>query len=50
MAYDLRFQILALPNTGWREYGDQFVRAETLGLDVAAVADHFCDWVNPTEP
>jgi hypothetical protein len=37
MSYDLRFQILALPNKSWGEYRDQYVRAEALGFDLGAV-------------
>ena len=50
MSYDLRFQILTLPNKSWGEYRDQYVRAEALGFDIGAVPDHFCDWANPPEP
>ena len=50
MSYDLRFQILALPNKSWGEYRDQYVRAEAIGFDIAAVPDHFCDWANPPAP
>ncbi len=50
MSHDLRFQVLVIPNVPWSEYLDRFVRLEALGLDVAAVPDHFCDWGNPTGP
>ena len=50
MSHDLRFQVLVLPNVPWSEYLDRFVRLESLGIDVAAVPDHFCDWSNPTGP
>ena len=50
MSHDLRFQVLVIPNVPWSEYLDRFLRLEALGLDVAAVPDHFCDWGNPTGP
>jgi alkanesulfonate monooxygenase SsuD/methylene tetrahydromethanopterin reductase-like flavin-dependent oxidoreductase (luciferase family) len=50
MSHDLRFQVLVLPNVPWSQYLDRFVRLESLGIDVAAVPDHFCDWSNPTGP
>ncbi len=50
MGHPLRFQVLVLPNVAWPEYRDRFVRLEDLGFDVAAVADHFCDWTNPPGP
>jgi alkanesulfonate monooxygenase SsuD/methylene tetrahydromethanopterin reductase-like flavin-dependent oxidoreductase (luciferase family) len=50
MSHGLRFQVLVIPNVPWNEYLDRFVRLEDLGLDVAAVPDHFCDWGNPTGP
>jgi alkanesulfonate monooxygenase SsuD/methylene tetrahydromethanopterin reductase-like flavin-dependent oxidoreductase (luciferase family) len=42
--------VLVIPNVPWAEYLDRFTRVEGLGLDVAAVPDHFCDWTNPTGP
>ena len=50
MHHDLRFQVLVLPNVPWPQYLDRFVRLESLGIDVAAVPDHFCDWSNPAGP
>jgi alkanesulfonate monooxygenase SsuD/methylene tetrahydromethanopterin reductase-like flavin-dependent oxidoreductase (luciferase family) len=48
MSHDLRFQVLVIPNVPWPEYLDRFLRLEALGLDVAAVPDHFCNWGNPS--
>ncbi len=50
MSHDLRFQVLVIPNVPWSQYLDRFLRLEELGLDVAAVPDHFCDWGNPSGP
>ncbi len=50
MSHDLRFQVLVIPNVPWSQYLDRFIRLEQLGLDVAAVPDHFCDWGNPSGP
>lgn len=50
MSHDVRFQVLVIPNVPWSQYLDRFVRLESLGIDVAAVPDHFCDWSNPTGP
>src|SRR3712207_8319640 len=47
MRYPLRFHVLLLPNVGWAELKDRVVRLETLGFEVAALADHFVDWTNP---
>jgi alkanesulfonate monooxygenase SsuD/methylene tetrahydromethanopterin reductase-like flavin-dependent oxidoreductase (luciferase family) len=48
MSHDLRFQVLVIPSVPWPEYLDRFLRLEALGLDVAAVPDHFCNWGNPS--
>ncbi len=50
MAHPLRFQVLVLPNVPWPEYLDRFIHLEELGFEVAAAADHFCDWTNPPGP
>jgi alkanesulfonate monooxygenase SsuD/methylene tetrahydromethanopterin reductase-like flavin-dependent oxidoreductase (luciferase family) len=50
VGHDVRFQVLVIPNVPWPEYLDRFLRLEALGIDVAAVPDHFCDWSNPTGP
>ena len=50
MNHGLRFQVLVIPNVPWAQYLDRFVRLEALGIDVAAVPDHFCDWGNPSGP
>ncbi len=50
MGYPLRFQVLVLPNVPWAEYRDRFIHLEQLGFEVAAAADHFCDWTNPPGP
>jgi alkanesulfonate monooxygenase SsuD/methylene tetrahydromethanopterin reductase-like flavin-dependent oxidoreductase (luciferase family) len=50
MSHHLRFQVLVIPNVPWQQYLDRFLHAESLGLDVAAVPDHFCNWGNPSGP
>ncbi len=46
----LRFQVLCLPNVPWRVLKERFVRLEQLGIEVAALPDHFVDWTNPPSP
>jgi alkanesulfonate monooxygenase SsuD/methylene tetrahydromethanopterin reductase-like flavin-dependent oxidoreductase (luciferase family) len=46
----LRFQVLCLPNVPWDVLHERVVRLEALGIEVAAVADHFVDWTNPPSP
>ncbi len=46
----LRFQVLSLPNVPWLDLKQRFVRLEELGIEVAALADHFVDWTNPPSP
>ncbi len=46
----LRFQVLCLPNVPWHELRDRFVRLEQLGIEVAALPDHFVDWTHPPSP
>ncbi len=46
----LRFQVLCLPNVPWGVLKERFVRLEELGIDVAALPDHFVDWTNPPTP
>lgn len=43
-----RFQVLCLPNVPWDVLEERFVRLEALGLDAAALPDHFVDWTNPS--
>jgi len=50
MARDLSFQLFLLQNAPWREMQRRFRLAEDLGFDLAAAADHFVDWRNPTLP
>ena len=50
MGYPLRFHVLLLPNIGWAELKTRVVRLEELGIEVAALADHFVDWTNPPAP
>jgi len=50
MLYPLRFHVLLLPNVGWTELRARVVRLEELGVEVAALADHFVDWTNPGVP
>jgi len=46
----LRFHVLLLPNVEWTELKTRVVRLEELGVEVAALADHFVDWTNPAAP
>ena len=50
MRHPLRFHVLLLPNVGWVELKARVVRLEELGLEGAALADHFVDWTNPVVP
>jgi alkanesulfonate monooxygenase SsuD/methylene tetrahydromethanopterin reductase-like flavin-dependent oxidoreductase (luciferase family) len=50
MSYPLRFHVLLLPNVGWAELKARALRLEALGIEVAALADHFVDWTNPPAP
>ncbi len=50
MRQALRFQVLSLPNAPWPDLKQRFVRLEELGIEVAALADHFVDWTNPPSP
>jgi alkanesulfonate monooxygenase SsuD/methylene tetrahydromethanopterin reductase-like flavin-dependent oxidoreductase (luciferase family) len=46
----LRFQVLCLPNVPWQVLKGRVVRLEELGIEVAALPDHFVDWTNPPSP
>ena len=46
----VRFQVLCLPTVPWPELRDRFIRLEALGLESAALPDHFVDWTNPSSP
>ena len=50
MRYPLRFHVLLLPNVGWEALKARVVRLEEIGVEVAALADHFVDWTNPVVP
>jgi alkanesulfonate monooxygenase SsuD/methylene tetrahydromethanopterin reductase-like flavin-dependent oxidoreductase (luciferase family) len=50
MRYPLRFHVLLLPNVGWDELKARVLRLEALGVEVAALADHFVDWTRPAVP
>jgi alkanesulfonate monooxygenase SsuD/methylene tetrahydromethanopterin reductase-like flavin-dependent oxidoreductase (luciferase family) len=50
MRYALRFHVLLLPNAGWAELKRRAIWLDALGLEVAALADHFVDWTNPPAP
>lgn len=50
MADTAVFQVLTLPGRPWADLRDQVLHVETLGFDIAAVPDHFCDWANPPAP
>jgi alkanesulfonate monooxygenase SsuD/methylene tetrahydromethanopterin reductase-like flavin-dependent oxidoreductase (luciferase family) len=46
----LRFQVLCLPNVPWDVLKQRVIRLEQLGIEVAALPDHFVDWTNPPSP
>ncbi len=48
--HPLRFHVLLLPNVSWQELETRARRLEALGIDAAALADHFVDWTNPARP
>ncbi len=50
MSHPLRFHVLLLPNVEWNKVKARVVRLEELGIEVAALADHFVDWTNPVVP
>lgn len=50
MHHPVRFHVLLLPNVGWAELKARAVWLEELGIEVAALADHFVDWTNPPAP
>jgi alkanesulfonate monooxygenase SsuD/methylene tetrahydromethanopterin reductase-like flavin-dependent oxidoreductase (luciferase family) len=50
MGHSLRFQVLSLPNVPWVELKARVLRLEEMGIEVAALADHFVDWTNPPSP
>lgn len=50
MPSEVRFQIEILPDLAWNEFLRRFRHAEELGFDIAATADQFVDWKNPTAP
>jgi alkanesulfonate monooxygenase SsuD/methylene tetrahydromethanopterin reductase-like flavin-dependent oxidoreductase (luciferase family) len=50
MSPALRFQVLCLPNVPWDVLKQRFVRLDQLGIEVAALPDHFVDWTNPPSP
>ena len=44
MRHALRFLVITAPNAPWSELLRRYRTIESLGFDVAAVADHFVDW------
>jgi alkanesulfonate monooxygenase SsuD/methylene tetrahydromethanopterin reductase-like flavin-dependent oxidoreductase (luciferase family) len=42
--------VLCLPNVPWDVLVERVVRLEQLGIEVAALPDHFVDWTNPPSP
>jgi len=50
MPRPVRFEVLCLPNVPWDVLVERVVRLERLGIDVAALPDHFVDWTNPPSP
>src|SRR3954453_16124535 len=47
MPRPVRFEVLCLPNVPWDVLVERVVRLEGLGIEVAALPDHFVDWTNP---
>jgi len=41
---------LCLPNVPWDDLQQRFIRLEQLGIEVAALPDHFVDWTDPPSP
>ena len=50
MHHDLRVQVLTLTNVSWSEMLRRFQWMEEIGVDVAAIGDHFVDWSGPEKP
>lgn len=50
MSHKLRFFVLILPNTSWDGLLARYQTVESLGFDMAGMADHFVDWTNPPSP
>jgi alkanesulfonate monooxygenase SsuD/methylene tetrahydromethanopterin reductase-like flavin-dependent oxidoreductase (luciferase family) len=50
MPRPVRFEVLCLPNVSWDVLVERVVRLERLGIDVAALPDHFVDWTDPPSP
>jgi alkanesulfonate monooxygenase SsuD/methylene tetrahydromethanopterin reductase-like flavin-dependent oxidoreductase (luciferase family) len=48
MVHALRFQVLSVPNVPMKDLLDRHLWLERLGIEVAAIADHFVDWTKPT--
>jgi Luciferase-like monooxygenase len=44
MPHELRFFAMVLPNQPWPELLRRYSYLESLGFDLAGVADHFVDW------
>ena len=50
MPASVRFVVLCLPNVPWDVLRERVLRLEALGIEVAALPDHFVDWTNPPSP
>lgn len=50
MPRPVRFEVLCLPNVPWDVLVERVTRLERLGIEVAALPDHFVDWTNPPSP
>jgi alkanesulfonate monooxygenase SsuD/methylene tetrahydromethanopterin reductase-like flavin-dependent oxidoreductase (luciferase family) len=46
----VRFEVLCLPNVPWDVLLERVLHLERLGIEVAALPDHFVDWTNPPSP
>lgn len=50
MTFPIRFHVLLLPNVPWDELKRRAGHVERLGIETAALADHFVDWTKPSVP
>lgn len=50
MKHPLTFHVLLLPNVTFTNLRARVLHLEQLGVDTAALADHFVDWTNPVVP
>jgi len=48
--HKLRFGVLVLPDTSWKDILKRFKHVEELGFDIVGTGDHFFDPSRPNEP